>query len=35
MKMRGLLLGKKTNVNFGQGLPALVDKALKAAKAKK
>jgi len=29
MKMRGLLLGKKTNVDFGQGLPAIVDKALK------
>jgi len=35
LKMRGLLLGKKTNVKFGQGLPPIVDEALKAAKTKK
>ena len=34
LKMRGLLLGKKTNVKFGQGLPPIVDEALKAAKTK-
>jgi argininosuccinate synthase len=35
MKMRGLLLGKKSPVDFGQPLPAIVDKAIKASKAKK
>ncbi len=33
MKTRGLLLGKKTNVDFGRKLPAIVDKAQKAQKA--